>query len=89
VPYIKTSERMPYYEHLQGLTSELSKQSEENLGGHFNFCVSYLLKRLWENKSRYVRLNTLRGAIDNAVDEWYRCNAVDYEKEKKEENGDI
>lgn len=89
MPYIPSDDRKPYNEHLEALLHELTKQSETDLGGHLNYCVSYLMKRLWEDKKRYVRANTLRGALENALDEWYRFHIVPYEEKKRKENGDV
>ena len=89
MPYIPQDDRNSYIGHLEDLLHELAKQGEEDLGGHFNFCISYLLKRLWEDKRRYVRANTLRGAVENALIEWYRCSIIKYEESKRHENGDV
>ena len=62
---------------------------EEALGGHLNFCISYILTRLFIEKSQYVRINTLMGAIEGAKLEFYRRHVVPYEEKKREENGDV
>lgn len=36
-----------------------------------------------------ARANTLRGAVENAIDEFYRVYIVPYEEKKKRENGDV
>jgi len=89
MPYILSEDRQKYNPELLKLLETLTKQDEEQLGGHLNYCISYLLTRLWENKRRYVRANTLRGAVENAMDEWYRCNIIEYEELKRHENGDV
>lgn len=89
MPYILPDDRNQYIGHLEDLLYELAKQGDEDLGGHFNYCISYLMTRLWENKQRYVRANTIRGAVNNALDEWYRFHIVPYEEKKRYENGDV
>lgn len=89
MPYISQDDRGKYIGDLEDLLFSLTKQDEGDLGGHLNFCISYLIKRLWEDKQRYVRANTIRGAVGNALDEWYRCNIVEYEEKKRLENGEV
>ena len=88
MPYIKPAEREPYLLHLEEVVSSLPVD-EEALGGHLNFCISYIINSLWNEKHRYVRANTIRGAVENALDEWYRVHVVPYEEKKREENGDV
>lgn len=89
MPYIKSDDRNRYLGHLEDLLDELAKQGDEDLGGHFNYCISYLMTRLWEDKHRYVRINTLMGAIEGAKQEFYRFHAIPYEEEKRQQNGDV
>ncbi len=89
MPYIPQKDRKPYLGDLDGLLSSLDKLDEKKLCGHLNFCVSYLMTRLLEKKQKYVRANTIRGAVENALDEWYRRHVVPYEEIKREENGDV
>lgn len=89
MPYINIEDRKKYNEFLCKLSFELSNQKEEDLGGHLNYCISVLLKSLFDSKRRYVRANTIRGSVENALTEWYRCSVSDYEDQKKQENGDI
>lgn len=89
MPYIKSEERVPYTKPLDDLLSKLALQHEHNLGGHLNYCISYLMTRLWEENTHYVRANTIRGAMNNALDEWYRFHVVPYEEKKRHENGDV
>lgn len=89
MPYILSADREKYTESLDKLLYELTKQYEDDLGGHLNFCVSYLMKRLWEDKNRYVRVNTLIGAIEGAKQEFYRCQVAKYEDKKADENGEV
>jgi len=90
VPYIKSDDRSLYTTHLDNILEELDAgPPEDELGGHVNFCISYLLVRLFEKKSRYARINTLMGAIEAAKQEFYRFHVVPYEEKKREENGDV
>jgi len=89
MPYIKPNDRVPYDEPLKDLLDKLSEQDEEDLGGHLNYCVTYLINNLWRNKQRYVRVNTIRGAMENLISEWYLVHVFPYEKEKRRENGGV
>lgn len=89
MPYISQTDRKKYALNLEDLFCELAKQGEEDLGGHLNYCVSYLMNRLFEDKERYVRVNTIRGAIENAMTEFYRCQVTEYEDKKRRENGEV
>lgn len=89
MPYILPDDRQKYFEPLEDLLDEFAKLGDDDLGGHLNYCISYLMTRLWEDKNRYVRANTIRGAVENALDEWYRFNIVPYEERKRKENGDV
>jgi len=89
MPYISQDDRDKYVGPLGDLLYELAMQREEDLGGHLNFCVSYLMKRLFEDKKRYARVNTIRGAMENAITEFYRCQVAEYEDKKQEENGEV
>ncbi len=88
-PYILDNERELYNSNLHLLLKKLSVQTEEDLGGHLNYCVTYLLNNLFLARRKYVRVNTLRGSVDNAVSEWYRKLAVPYEDEKIKLNGEV
>lgn len=87
MPYISQDEREKYLLHLEEVVAELPVE-EDTLGGHLNYCISYLLTRLFEERSRYVRINTLMGAMEGAKLEFYRFHVVPYE-EKRAENGDV
>lgn len=89
MPYITPEEREPYLDHLLKIVQELPAENEEALGGHLNFCISYILNRLLNERHRYVRMNTLMGAIEAAKQEFYRCQVAEYEDEKKLENGEV
>lgn len=89
MPYIHESDRKSYIVHLQKLTDELAKLEEEDLGGHLNYCISFLIKSLFSIKCRYVRANTIRGAVENALSEFYRCQVAPYEDIKRAENGEV
>lgn len=90
MPYILPADRELYKKHLDALVEEFIMASpEEDLGGHLNYCISYLMTRLWEEKERYVRINTLMGAIEGAKQEFYRFHVVPYEEMKRHHNGDV
>ena len=88
MPYITSAEREPYLLHLEEIVAQLPVE-EEALGGHLNFCISHMMNRLFEERHRYVRVNTLMGAIEGAKQEFYRCQVAEYEEEKRDENGDV
>lgn len=54
--------------------------------GDLKGSLSILLRKM---RKIYVRANTIRGAVENALDEWYRCNIVEYEEKKRLENGEV
>ena len=90
MPYILPKDRELYKKHLDAVLEEFSAgATEEDLGGHLNYCFNYILTRLFEEKSRYVRINTLMGAIEGAKQEFYRLHVVPYEEKKRRENGDV
>lgn len=89
MPYILPADRDKYIGLLEDLLYELAKLNNDELGGHFNYCISYLMTRLWEDKPRYARINTLMGAVEGAKLEFYRFHVVPYEEEKRKENGDV
>ncbi len=90
MPYILPDDRELYTKHLDAVLEDLSLGvTEAGLGGQLNFCISYLLTRLWEDRQRYVRANTLMGAIEGAKLEFYRTHIAPYEEEKRKENGDV
>jgi len=89
MPYITRDYREDYQEALERLSDELFKCSEEVLGAHLNYCVSYILNRLLEWEESYVRANTIRGAIENAISEWYRTQVAPNEDAKLAANGPV
>ena len=89
MPYISSEERELYLAALNELLDGLNSQLENDLGGHLNYCISYLITHLWKSESRYFRANTIRGAVENAHTEWYLCHVLPYEKLKRVENGDV
>ncbi|MHA2279470.1 MAG: DUF6899 family protein [Promethearchaeota archaeon] len=88
MPYIRPEARLSYNQYLEAILSDFALQTEDDLGGHLNYCISFLLARLFEDKRRYVRTNTLRGAVENAMTE-FRCQIIPYEEHKRHENGDV
>jgi hypothetical protein len=89
MPYITSQERELYYRHLVKLCEVLSARHEDDLGGHLNYCITYILNELFAEKGRYVRINTLIGAIEGAKQEFYRVHVIPYEEEKRSQNGDV
>lgn len=89
MPYILAERRNKFSPVLDELLSKLYDSSEEELGGDLNYCIYYLCKRLVEDKTRYVRMNTIAGALSNCQDELYRRVFASYEDKKIEENGDV
>ena len=89
MPYISEEERALYRDALVDLLFKLDEQAENDLGGHLNYCISYLITHLWKSEGRYFRANTIRGAVENAHTEWYLCHVLPYEKLKRVENGDV
>lgn len=58
--------------------------------GNLNYMITMLLKRYWTNSNRrYQDINDIMGALEGAKQEFYRRIAIDYEKKKIEENGDV
>ena len=88
MPYITPEEREPYLRYLEEIVAQLPVE-EEILAGHLNFCISYMMNRLLEERCRYVRINTLMGAIEGAKQEFYRVHVIPYEEKKRKENGDV
>lgn len=90
MPYILPDDRELYTKHLDAVLEEFSAgAAEDDLGGHLNFCISYLLTKLFEDEQRYVRINTLMGALEGAKLEFYRFHVAPYEDKKRCENGDV
>lgn len=90
MPYILSNDRELYKKHLDAVLEEFEAgATEEDLGGQLNYCISYLLTRLWEERRQYVRANTLLGAIEGAKLEFYRFHVVPYEEEKRCRNGNV
>lgn len=89
MPYISQEDRVKYIPLLDQLITELQTQHETMLCGHLNFCISYLLIRLFELNHRYVRVNTLVGALECAKQEFYRCQVAPYEDIKQTEKGKV
>ncbi len=89
MPYITPEKREPYLDHLLKIVQELPAEDEEAMGGHLNFCISYILNRLLDERQQYVRINTLMGAIEGAKLEFYRRHVVPCEEEKRKVNGDV
>lgn len=94
MPYILYEDRAAYIEWLDELigvfrANGINSENEGDLGGHLNFCISYLLANLFEDRSRYVRINTLLGALEGAKLEFYRFHVAPYEEKKRLANGDV
>ena len=89
MPYIPSDDRQKYNESLKKILAQLSLCDEESLGGELNYCISFLLFQLFKLKGRYVRANTLIGALESAKQEFYRRLVAPYESHKIIDNGDV
>lgn len=89
MPYIPKENRDVYAPFIDALIDKLARLSEEDLAGHLNYCISKLCFTLFDFRRKYVRLNTIKGALDGAKDEFTRRKAAPYEDEKIQSAGDL
>ncbi len=89
MPYIPEDQRVQYADGLDNLLQCLKACSEEELGGHLNYCVSKLAMELFSQERRYHRINTINGALLSAQQEFARRHVGPYEDHKIIENGDL
>ena len=91
MPYIPKEDRNSYDDslHMLGYRLTLPEISEEELAGHLNYCISKLCFTLFDSRRRYVRINTIVGALEGAKQEFIRRKVAPYEDEKIESQGDI
>lgn len=91
---------MPYIsEDQKRIYTSLIKEIEDNPAnsvGQLNFLITTLIKSYMDGKDRYVvptskyqTINDIMGALSSAQAEFYRRVAVNYEKTKIDENGDV
>jgi hypothetical protein len=93
MPYIKKEER----KNLDPIVDNLVDQiiSQDGMGINFAGMLNYVVTRTilqWIKKTggiRYFKIALITGALKNIADEFYRKNAIPYEDEKIEENGDV
>ena len=89
MPYIPQKDRDVYTPFLDTVIDHLSRLSEEQLAGHLNYCISKLCFTLFDSRRKYVRINTIKGALDGVKDEFTRRKVNPYEDAKILEHGDI
>lgn len=89
MPYIPQEERVTYDPHLRAIIDCLANLPEEQLAGHLNYCISKICFTLFDRRRKYVRSNTIKGALDSAKDEFTRRKVAPYEDEKMKSAGDI
>jgi len=88
MPYINKDERTQYVATLEVLIGELKRVPEEERDGHINFCVTWLLKRLYY-PPKYKRFNAAIGVLECIKAEFYRRVVAPYEDQKIVDVGDV
>ena len=88
MPYIKWIDRPKYKPILKWLAETLEEIPEEDRDGHINFCITWLLKRLYQ-PPKYRRYNKAVGVLECIKLEFYRRMVAPYEDKKIEQNGDV
>lgn len=88
MPYINKEERTQYVAALEVLIGELKVVPEEERDGHINFCVTWLLKRLYY-PPKYARFNRAIGVLECIKAEFYRRVVAPYEDIKIKDVGDV
>ena len=85
MPYIKTSDRERFKNHILWLSMLVSKEGRP---GELNYIISSLLNLLYEN-ARYADYNEAVGVLECAKLELYRRKIAPYEDGAIERNGDV
>lgn len=88
MPYIKQEDRRRYYEALTRLRDLLETIPEKDRDGHVNFCITWLLKQLYQ-PPKYRRYNRAMGVLECIKQEFYRRIVAPYEDKKIIENSDV
>ncbi len=89
MPYISQEDRRIYNAYLYAIFDHLDDLSEEQLAGHLNYCISKICFTLFDSRPKYVRINTIVGALEGAKQEFIRRKVAPYEDEKIESEGDL
>jgi len=89
MPYISEDKRVQYADGLDSLLKSLKTCSDEELGGHLNYCLSKLALELFRDKRCYDRINTINGVFLSAQQEFARRSVGPYEDHKIIANGDL
>jgi hypothetical protein len=91
VPYIDEKRRLLYDDFLEGLCEELNEAPAANFAGDLNYIISTLLSNRVNGftKLNYDMINEIVGVLECAKMEFYRRVAIDYERKKIIENGDV
>ena len=85
MPYIDQKRRAPL---LLSTVDTVGLKCET--AGELNFVLtSICLAALRRHGKSYATLNSIRGALHDVHDEFYRRLVAPYEDQKKEENGDV
>lgn len=85
MPYIKQGRRELFND--AGLDRVLNLINDT---GDLNYCITYLASRYAKRYPfTYGWLSSIRGAISDAAEEFYRRIIVPYEENKKLDNGDV
>ncbi|MCW1308354.1 MAG: hypothetical protein OH337_04045 [Candidatus Parvarchaeota archaeon] len=87
MPYIRKEDREKLNPILNQLAKALQSFPLENLDGVLNYCITYLLKSLYQ--PRYFNYNRAIGVLESAKLEFYRIVVAQYEDKKRLEHGDV
>lgn len=87
MPYIKQEERKKFRGILKML--ELNIQMDHIPAGELNYFITKILLQYLGEQPNYQRFNDVMGILNCMDKEFYRRMMVDYEKIKKEQNGDV
>lgn len=96
MPYITQNKRSRLDPHIDRLHNELVKMeidgdiddSTNNMEGNLNYTITKLLSKVYSTPS-YREINDALGMLECCKLEYYRRAAVDYEEQKRAENGDV
>ena len=92
--YIKDEYRELYEKDINNIVENLLRVGllldESQVGGHFNYVVSSIIKRYLDKKGKnYSRLQSFEGSLACISKEYYRRIVGPYEDEAIKKNGDI
>jgi len=89
MPYIKPEIREQYDPILEEIIINLRTETDENLAGVLNYCISKMVYTIAMDDMSYHRINFLMGMLECSKEEFYRRVAIPYENEKIVQNGDV